>query len=82
MSMKLEWSIDSVADGIDVVGALEISDDSGNKIEVDYTYLDSWFEAILAALPKLRSHSHLELEVVEEPDPLMLDMRDGGLHIL
>jgi hypothetical protein len=79
--MKMEWGIDEKADGIDILGFIKMSDDSGNEIEINYTYLDSWFESLLSGFEKLHTDPCIRVDIVEEPHPVLLKMVDGGLQI-
>jgi hypothetical protein len=81
--MKIEWTLyeEEGIDPDDPLGTIVLSDDEGNEIRQEATYLDSWFEALIEGLRSLQAGEEEAVEILEEPDPLEFRMVNDGVEI-
>lgn len=81
--MKIVWKLYE-EDGIsadDPLGSITITADDGAVITQEATYLDSWFEGLLAGVRSIKAGEEQSIEMVEEPDPLEFEMSGDRLSI-
>ncbi|MEQ8469065.1 hypothetical protein [Coleofasciculus sp. E1-EBD-02] len=80
--MKIEWKLDEEGgiDPIDPVGDISISDGE-RTIQEESTYLDSWFDALIAVGKAIKSGNNLAVEIAEEPYNLKLELVSSGAEI-
>jgi hypothetical protein len=69
--VSISWKLDSLEDEESLLGEIRISDSLGSAIVEDAAYLDSWFGAIGEGLQLLGSEGTVEIDLIEEPDPLI-----------
>jgi hypothetical protein len=67
-------------DPIDPSGEILISD-GGVRIWEKHVYLDSWLDALITGLKEVEAGKSASLDLVEEPDPLMLQPQNGGIKL-
>lgn len=82
--MKIHWTVDDDAEpleAIDPLGDITISDEKGNSIIIECTYLDSWLDALLSGFIKIKSETKAEIVVPEEPAHVYLEKYDSGLTL-
>ncbi|MEQ9672238.1 hypothetical protein [Coleofasciculus sp. G2-EDA-02] len=80
--MKIEWKLDEEGgiDPIDPVGDISISDGE-RTIQEEATYLDSWFDALIAVGKAMKLGNNLAVEIAEEPYSLKLKLVSSGAEI-
>lgn len=69
-----------VVDVDSLIGDIEIGDGYRAIVE-DATFLDAWFYALVHGLAEIRVRHHCEIDLIDEPDPLIFDLQDGKLAI-
>ena len=80
--MNISWKLYE-EDGLsadDPLGSITITDGDGGIITQEATYLDSWFEALLHGVRSIKAGEEQTIEMVEEPDPLELEMKKSSLE--
>ena len=70
---------DDLAD-IDPVGNIELRAGGAILSEV-YVYLDSWLNALKVGSKAITETNRVELDLVEEPEPLVLERTGNGIRI-
>ncbi|NET59870.1 MAG: hypothetical protein F6K47_28095 [Symploca sp. SIO2E6] len=80
--MKIEWTLDEEEgiDPTDPVGNLILSDGK-TTIQLESTYLDSWFEAFITGIKEITAGNSTTVEIAEEPDLLMFKYSKSGIII-
>lgn len=79
--MKIEWTLyEEELDPIDPVGDITLTNDQ-TRIQVESTYLDSWFDTLITGIQAVQSGNKLTLEIAEEPDVLKFEPSNGGVKI-
>ncbi len=66
--------------GLDVtnpLGNLQIGDDC-SELVVPTTYLDSWLEALVNTIPKIRGDAELTVSIPEEPEGMQIKSLPNG----
>jgi hypothetical protein len=81
--MKIEWKFDDEKewDPFTLLGTIKLIDEFGNFIEDRITILDSWFIAINKGLASLADGINLDVDLIDEPDPLLFISKDDKLSI-
>ena len=81
--MNIEWTLyeEEGIDPIDLLGEIVLTDGQ-TTFRVEATYIDSWFEALIAGIKAIAAGNKLTVEVVEEPEPLIFEPGDGTMKIL
>ena len=81
--MKIVWKLyeDDGVTADDPLGSISITGDDGKVIAQEATYLDSWFEALLSGVRAIKAGEEQTIEMVEEPDPLELEMKGARLSL-
>jgi hypothetical protein len=67
-------------DPIDPSGEILISD-GRVRIWQKHAYLDSWLDALIRGLREVEAGKSTSVDLVEEPDPLMLQPQNGGIKL-
>jgi len=67
-------------DRMDPSGEILISD-GGVRIWEKHVYLDSWLDALITGLKEVEAGKSVSVDLVEEPDPLMLQPENGGIKV-
>lgn len=65
----------------DPTGEILISD-GPNRIWQEHAYLDSWLDGLIRGLQEVEAGRSVSVDLVEEPDPLMLQPQDGGMKLI
>jgi hypothetical protein len=66
----------------DIVGTLTIGGGASGMINVENAYLDSWLAGLLECMTAVKSGAtHHEVDLVEEPKPLVVDVIDGAISL-
>ncbi|HBB35192.1 MAG TPA: hypothetical protein DDZ80_03500 [Cyanobacteria bacterium UBA8803] len=81
-TMKIEWTLyeEEGIDPIDPVGDITVTNGQ-TTIQVEATYLDSWFDALITGIKGVQTGSKVTVEIVEEPDLLRFEPSNGGVKI-
>jgi len=76
--MNIEWKFDDEGewDPFTLLGSIRLEDDYGNIIEDECTIIDSWFIAISKGLEIIATEHRVEIDLLDEPDPLIF-ISDG-----
>lgn len=80
--IEIKWALDE-EEGIDPtnpVGDIAITDGT-SRIFAEYTYLDSWFDALVRGVRGVLVGQSLTVNIVEEPQPLVFKPLDQGMQI-
>jgi hypothetical protein len=64
----------------DLLGEIRISD-GRNTISEKLTYIDSWLEALEEGAKSLEHENSVSIDLIEEPDPLTFEKRDGYVKL-
>src|SRR5258708_7920885 len=67
-------------DRVDPSGQISIIADD-EAISAAYVYLDSWLDALITGLRAVEAGRSADIDLVEEPDPLIFQPQNGGLRI-
>lgn len=68
--------------GGDPFGIVSIDGVAGQTLSVEDTIIDSWCDAILEGLYRLSGGEALiSIDLVDEPDPLLFVLTDGGVRL-
>jgi hypothetical protein len=65
---------------IDPVGTITLISGQ-NTLSEPYVYLDSWLNALREGVRKMTVVDKAEIDLIEEPDPLIFERTDGGIRI-
>src|SRR5215207_2815751 len=79
LKIKLEFEAEGF-DPMNPIGEIEITDGT-NKIWEEHAYLDSWLEALIKGLKEVEAARNVSLDLVEEPNPLVLQPENGGMKL-
>jgi len=82
--LKISWKLDNEdgPDPVDPTGELYLSSGGPGFISEEYTYLDSWFDALTHGFQAARNGVTRIIEILEEPDPLKFEpLGRRGLRI-
>jgi len=73
--LKITWKLDNEdgPDPVDPTGELYLSAGGPDFIFEEYTYLDSWFDALTDGFLSARDGVTGIMEILEEPDPLKFE---------
>jgi len=68
--LKISWKLDNEdgPDPVDPTGELYLSSGGPGFISEEYTYLDSWFDALTDGFQAARNGVTRIIEILEEPD--------------
>ena len=61
-------------------GDIQITDGT-NTIWQEHVYLDSWLDALISGLKEVEAGRSVSVDLVEEPDPLVLQPEHGGMKL-
>lgn len=79
--MRIEFSLEprdkNDPKDIDPVGNITLIGDE-KVLNEQYVYVDSWLNALHEGSQKLRENNHVEIDLIEEPNPLIFEMRSDG----
>lgn len=67
-------------DTIDPIGDITLTDGKTTILE-ESTYLDSWFEALIAGLKSVQQGKNAKVEILEEPEPLVFEALQKGMRL-
>jgi hypothetical protein len=70
--LKITWKLDE-PDPLDPAGELYLSSESAGFIFEEYTYLDSWLDALTEGFLAARDGITANIDILEEPDPLRFE---------
>ncbi len=82
--LKISWKLDNEdgPDPVDPTGEIYLSSKESGLIFEEYTYLDSWFDALTDGFLAAKNGVPGIMEILEEPDPLRFEpLGHGGIRI-
>ena len=81
--MKIKWKFDDEGelDPYALLGAIRIEDGFGNILQEECTYIDSWFIALGKGLGTLENEGRVEVDLIEEPDPLIFVAKNEKIEV-
>jgi hypothetical protein len=80
--MKISFALDQ-DEGIDPndpIGDIVITN-AQNRLSVESTYLDSWFDVLIDGYKSLQNQNTITLEIVEEPDVITFETVLNGFKV-
>ncbi len=74
--LKISWKLDNEdgPDPVDPTGEIYLSSEGTGCIFEEYTYLDSWFDALAEGFLAAQNRVPGIMEILEEPDRLRFEM--------
>lgn len=80
IKIRIVLEEDAELDPIDPSGEILISDGMSRIWQKD-AYLDSWLNALIEGLSQVEAGKTATIDLVEEPDPLVVQPQNGGIKL-
>src|SRR4029434_6426476 len=80
--MKIAWRLDEdmPLDPESLLGDIILSD-GDTVLQEQQTYIDSWLDALITGLQAMQVGKAIQVEILEEPDPLVFEPAERGVRL-
>jgi len=80
--IRIYWQLDEEGgiEPLDPIGEITIAN-GRTKIQEKFTYLDSWFDALITGIEALKKSQKVAVEIVEEPETITFEPASNGWRL-